>query len=477
MKRKALKACSLLFALVMLSSILFGCSNDESASGDGKQSGDVYKENGLPKDKEVTLKMAYFTGGQGKEIIDYAIKTFTKKFPNVHFDVMASPDIAKIIQTRVSAGNSEEMFDLFNREVPGGMLPLVKEGLLEPEEDLWDHKLYDTPDKKIKDVALEGEYEGRDQILGKTYAVPVDSTAGGLFYNKKMFEKHGWNQNPKTWDEFKKLLADIKGEGISPIIFPGMYPYYYDNAFGYRKLFEIAEMNGNLKEFTKDYKEYNPPVFLSPENIERWKRIYELGKAGYFPKGLAALSHTQSQMQVIQGKAAMVSTGSWVENEMKKSAPDFEWGFMAVPFVEKPGQTIWVRHTPGHGFYIWKDKPELHKKWAKEFTVWLWNLKVQKVFAEKGGTLPVRKDFLDDKKRADSLQSAAKAVLKYTKENNVRMATGHRDVSLSDPRAKQANKLRDEAIVNIFLGKEKPMPMLKKAEKLIDEAIKAEKKK
>ena len=70
------------------------------------------------------------------------------------------------------------------------------------------------------------------------------------------------------------------------------------------------------------------PVYLAPENIELWNRIYEMGKKGYFAEGLAALTHTQSQMQVVQEKAAMVSTGTWVENEMEEAAPaDFKSGF------------------------------------------------------------------------------------------------------------------------------------------------------
>ncbi|WP_238403284.1 extracellular solute-binding protein [Paenibacillus mesophilus] len=481
---KQIKAVSITVAVAMLALMGAACGKaDDKKAADGGQgaasgasaaNGGVYPENGLPKDQKVTLKVGFFESGMGREWFDYAMDSFKKKFPNVSFEVVYSPKIDTIIGTKISAGNDQDMFDLFSGSIPGGVEPVVAAGKLEPQEDLWDRKAYDGGGKTLKEIALDGEYVSAPRVLGKTYALPNAGTSAGLMFDKNMFVKNGWNQNPKTWEEFLKLCEDIKAKGIIPITFPGQYPGYLDYAFGVWKQFELAEINGNLKTFEDNYRNFKLPQHLAPENIERWNRVFEMGKKGYFPEGVAALNHTQSQMQVLQGKAAMVSSGTWVQNEMKESTPkEFKWGFMAVPMSSKPGSTIYVRLSAGNGNYIWAAKPELNKKWAKEFNVWLWNLDVQTMIADKGGMLPVRKDFSDDPVRASKIQDAPKAMYDYMKTNKVMLESGFRNVSLTDPAYQQSNKVMNEAVTQIALGKQDPMPVLQEAEALLKKAIEA----
>lgn len=438
---------------------------------------DVYPENGLPKDEAVTLKFGFFEGGMGREYIDYAMDTFKKKFPNVSFEVVYSPKIGDIINAKISANDDDDMFDLFNGTIPGGITPLVLAGKLEPQDDLWDHVLYDANGKTIRQLVMAGAVEASVNVVqGKLYALPVAASGSGLFFNKQLFEQKGWNQSPNTWSEFVELLAKIKADGVIPITYPGQYPNYIEHAFGPVKMFEVAEINGNLEEFTKNFRNFDLPQHLSPESIEVWKRIYELGQKGYFPEGVAALSHTQSQMQMIQGQAAMVATGVYVENEMKSALPpEFVWGYMSVPMGDNPDSTRWIRSTASNGHYIWAGKPDLNKQWAKEFNVWMWNLDVQEVIAEKGGQLPVRQDFSDDATRAGKLQNAPKAMFEYMNANNTKMEGAVRDRTLTDPSVSQANKVIQEGTIGITSGKKEPLPILEEAEQLIEKAIQAQK--
>ncbi|WP_378163328.1 ABC transporter substrate-binding protein [Cohnella sp. GCM10020058] len=450
-----------------------------SSSAAASSASDTYPENGLPKNEKVVLKYGFFEGGLGREYIDLAMDSFKKKYPNVSFEVMYSPKINTIIQTKIAANDDENMFDLFNTTLPGGrnaMIPLVQAGKLEPQDDLWDRVVADGNGKTVKELAIPGIYEGALRYFNKSYNLPNVVSNGGLFFNKKLFEKYGWNQNPKTWDEFVQLLADIKAKGIIPMTYPGQYPGYLDNGFGFAKMFELAEQNGTLDTFKKNYETYALPQYLAPETVEVWKRIYELGKKGYFPDGVAALSHTQSQMQMLQGQAAMVLTGDWVQNEMKDSVPpDLEWGYMAVPMGNDPDSTKWISSSTSNGNYIWAAKPELNKKWAKEFSLWLWTLDVQKALAEKGGATPVRQEFVADKTLMESLQSAPKAVLQYMSANKTVVTSQIRTVTLSDPAAAQAEKTLTEAITEITSGKKDPVPVLEQAEKLHTQALEAQK--
>ncbi|MCU6712152.1 extracellular solute-binding protein [Paenibacillus sp. J5C_2022] len=451
-----------------------GKTDAESTS---KPEEDVYPENGLPKNEKVTLKVGFANQGMGKEWFDAAVESFQKKFPNVKLDITSSPDIAKITSTKIAAGD-DDMFDMFSGGIPGGnaaLNSLVDAGKLEPVEHLWDRELYDKPGTTLKDISLEGQFEGTTRILDQTYSLPIAGTGAGLFFDKKLFEEKGWNSNPKTWTEFTDLLAAIKADGLIPITYPGVYPGYISNSFGPWSLFHIAMMNDNLDTFTKQFREYANPYYTSDEMIDMWNRIYELGKKGYFPKGVSALNHTQSQMQVLQRQAALASNGSWIGNEMKNATPEgFEWGFMAVPFGEDPDQTFVIRNSTGNGFHIWANKPELNKKWAMEFSLWLWNMDVQELIAEKGGMLPVRKDFTEDAARADKLQNAPKAMFEFIDNNKVLMESGFHTVTLTDPAFQQANKLYTDSINEIAEGTKDPVPMLEEAEKLMEKARQAQ---
>ncbi|NMO94268.1 ABC transporter substrate-binding protein [Paenibacillus lemnae] len=481
-KRWMSSGIAALLSIAMLAGCGGNSGTNEGASGttpgSDKPGAEVeLYENGLPKNEEVTLKVGLFVGGYGRDFFDNAAESFKAKYPNVKLDITASADMKTILSTRISAGNDKDMFDLFNTEPSGGIVGLAEAGKLEPMDDIWEYPLPDAPDKKVKDLMMPGMYESTPLIQGKRYEFTTASSFGGLFFNKKLFEEHGWNQNPNTWDEFKTLLADIKADGIAPITFPGIHPSYHNWAFGVAKNFELADINGHVDEFIENYRTYGLPQYTNPENIEAWTRFYELGKEGYFAEGLPALNHTQSQMQVIQGQAAMVSTGTHVENEMKEATPeDFEWGYMAVPFRENTDQTLWIRSGTTNFNYIWAAKPDLNKKWAKELIAWMVTLENQQFAAENAGALPMRKDLAEDPERAAKLTSSAQAVLKYIADNKAQTYKASRSISISDPNLAQAEKLMNENIVKFAMGLQDPKPILEQAEELLKKAVEAEKK-
>ncbi|GBG05890.1 ABC transporter substrate-binding protein [Paenibacillus agaridevorans] len=454
-------------------------STPDTTAAPGNSEPAVYEENGLPKDEKVTLKFAYWESGTGREWIDYAISTFEEKFPNVKIDTTYSPKIDTIISTKISANNDDDMFDIFSaflgENSAAVAAALAKEGKIVPQEDLWERKLYDGDGKTLGELT-NALNKSTPTLHGTQYALPYSQNVTGLFYNKLLFEEKGWNQSPQTWAEFTELVDTIRADNIIPITYPGKYPGYLEFSLGVNQMYATADINGNLDSFNKNYKNYQTPFYMSEESVNVHNKIYELGKKKAFPDGVAALSHTQSQMQLLQGQAATASTGEWVQNEMKDSIPEgFQWGFMLIPMGEKAEDVKYYSSHPGGGHYIWSAKPELNKKWAKEFILWLYNLDVQLQIAEKAGTLPVRADFLNDESKADKLQDAPKAVLEYLKNNNVKGASPDlRDVSLTHQNADRAMKLVRESLNDIASGKQDPLPKLEEAEKLLQVAVDAQ---
>ncbi|MFD0716199.1 ABC transporter substrate-binding protein [Paenibacillus sp. GCM10027626] len=450
-----------------------GAANgDSNANNTAEPEADVYAENGLPKDEKVTLKFAYWENGGGREWIDYAIETFTAKFPNVSFDVTYSPTIETIIATKIAANNDQDMYDIFSTSIAGEGIhqSLAEAKKIEPQDDLWDRKAYDS-DKTLRELQ-SGVNEGSGRIEGIMYSLPTTQSITGLFYDKNRFEEKGWNQNPRTWTEFVALVDEIKAAGLTPITYPGKYPGYLNFSFGLAQQYSLAEANGKLDDFNDTYRNYKHPYFTREETKQLYQNIYELGKKGAFPNGVAALTHTQSQMQLLQGQAAMASTGEWVQNEMKESTPDgFKWGFMLVPMTENPDDVKYhMSYTQG-GHYIWSAKPELNKQWAKEFLVWLWNLDVQSLVAEKAGSLPVRNDFMNSPELVDKLQDAPKAIMEYMKNNQVKGVSFARDTVFTDINAERANTIVAEMLNDVALGRLDPSATLQEADDLLKKAI------
>lgn len=456
------------FVSTVLVIALLGCEAGNRAASPDKGGVDAYPENGLPKNGTVTLKIAVGETGIGKEFMQYAIETFERRFPNVRFEALYSPAVNAILSAKIAADDDGDMYDLFMGTPLGGLTDLAKEGKLENQDDLWKRKAYDS-DKTLSELSWQGIYEGSPREFGRSYVLPFSATATGLFFDKTLFAEHGWNQNPRTWKEFLALCESIQAEGISPITFPGKSIGYLSYAFsGVWKQFELAEHRGRLPLFENTYRQYQLPYYLAEESVEMWGRIAELGRAGYFQQGLAGMSYVQAQDQVVQGKAAMVPSGIWIENEMKALAPKrLEWGFMLAPYGDAPGDSQWTRLTAGNGLYIWANRPELNKRWAKEFGVWMWNLDVQQVLVEKSGTLSIRTDFMNDPERMAGVQQAAEAFLTYAKENQVRFENGYRFVTRSSPFLTEASKLLIDQIPKIVSGEQEPLPVLREAEEMV----------
>lgn len=433
----------------------------------------TYAENGLSKDEQVTLKVGFFEGGNGRAWYDYSVETFTKKFPNVKFETQYSPTIAEVVKTKVAANDDNDMFDIFYYP---SWPELVQDNRIEPLEDLFDRAPYDAQDKKLKDVLVPGIYENLSFVDKHLYYWPLTTYVGGLYFDQGFFDQNGWNKDPKTWDEFLKLCADIKAKGIAPIAFASMYKY---DGFAFTpKEFEIAGMNGNndyLKQY-RGYGVYKMPYFSSPESLERWNREYELGKLGYIDPSSVSINHTQSQMMMLQRKAAMVPTGDWVANEMKDSVPEgFKWGYMAVPFINDPNQTLYLSNGISNNLLVYSKKPELNKKWSKEFMLWLANADSQLAIVEKGGALAIRKDLGDTS--AANIAPIQKTVTEYIKNHNVAFVDIYgTDVSLADPSYTKAMKLFNDNVGLMATGKKEPGPILAEADKILQVAVDAYKK-
>lgn len=471
-KAKAFKKVGAVFLLIILLSGMSACEgrNVETTTSETEAQTGTYPENGLGKEGNVILELAMFDSGIGLEWIQHAIDTFAAKFPNVTINMTASPTIDTLVQTKISAGDTGDMFDIFSA-VRLTWEEYADAGKLEEMGELFDRAPYDTPGTALNKLFPEYSYKyQRFNRMGKVYGLDFCIDVMGLFYEKSFFTGNGWNEDPRNYAEFTALCDSIKAKGVYPMTFYSGYQYGLIRP----KMFELADEAGMLDQFEYDFRHYMGKQYTNEFSLEMWAKVYEMGKKGYFNPGSGSISHMVSQMQIIQHSSAMVASGSWIQRQMMSSVPDgFEWGYMAMPFAEEAGSKLYVQQAAEDSLLIWADKPDINKAWAKEFILWLMNLDVQEKMVDSG-LLPVREDFGKDPGRVDKLQGVCKIIIdKIAGGRVVTVDIGSRAAVLNDPNGYGdiAWGMLNDIRVYVALGKKDPEATLIKCEEYFQKAL------
>ena len=427
---------SSIMVLLTICLALGGCGKKQNQSAEKLGAAGVYPENGLPKDK-IDLGFIFPVQGLGKDYFQHAVDTFQEKFPNVNINVRyiesGAVEYGTIIQSLVQSGDDKEMPDwIYGLAGEAREISLINGKRMEPQDELWERAFYDKPDLLVKDGTL-GE---RDKLFsyGHMYALSHSASISGVYFNQDFFKKHALNMSPKNWNEYLDLCAKIKALNVNPLVMAGKFAYaYFKGSWG-----AIPYIAGG-EQFLKDEYNYADNLYLQPAFVESMEKLDQFARLGYLHPGTISFDHTQSQMELIQGKAAMVTVGAWVANEMKEVTPkDFKWGFMPFPANNSPEQSQVITTTSYFNGWIWKNRPEINKQWAKEFNLWLLNLDVQKKLAYYGG-VPFRKDFAEDPKNLEGISPSVAVAMEVIRDPKIKVV----NAGIRDP--KKRNLVKNEA--------------------------------
>jgi len=262
--------------------------------------------------KKFTGKMEVqaFKGGFDIDFYQKAAEEFDAKNPGLKTTVEGDPRVWEKLRPRLVSGDPPDLM------FPGwGMdhWALAEEGSLL------------TLDTALDSPPYEGSGKWRDtfeptilklgQKDGKQYVLPYYFTVWGWWYDPGLFAKNGWTA-PKTFDDLLALCDKIKAKGIAPITFQGKYPYYMLEGM----LLPWAQSIGG-PQVVNDVQNLVPGAWKNPAILQAATMIAQLRDKGYFENGAVGLSHTESQTDFLNGKAAMIPCGTWLESEMKKQMP------------------------------------------------------------------------------------------------------------------------------------------------------------
>ncbi len=151
------------------------------------------------------------------------------------------------------------------------------------------------------------------KIYGSTLTIlPFELNIEGFWYNKKIFAQNGI-QPPQTFDQLTQIAANLQQKGIQPFTASGTQGWPITRLISnylYRKLGPSAMdnvKNGQAK-------------LTDPNYVEADQVVANLGKQGYFGRGVATLDYQPAEDLFLQGKAAMYYMGSWAVRDFTNTS-------------------------------------------------------------------------------------------------------------------------------------------------------------
>ncbi|HUC93701.1 MAG TPA: extracellular solute-binding protein [Paenibacillus sp.] len=317
--------------LMILSLVLAGCGG-----GNGKNESNAQQvesgNNGTEAESEPAkkVKLSILSWNNEKEMKP-VLDGFTKKYPNITFDFSNAPPVKDYIAKLQSMLLSDSATDIFiiaaenrNEIIDGGYAL-----------DLTDQPFMDTMIEANKPMLSKD---------GRTYAFTQTGWAGGLFYNKQLFEQAGIASVPRTWDEFIAASLKLKEAGIIPL---------YDNMQDVTTIHSGLFANLTLSQDPEfDRKLFEGETTFAEgwtETFRIWKR--DLIDNGILKPDMIGLTGDQIVNEFALGNVAMFPGGPWNINTLEETNPDLEFGMMAVPGVNAAGGNYFAG-APGVGFAV-----------------------------------------------------------------------------------------------------------------------------
>jgi N-acetylglucosamine transport system substrate-binding protein len=386
MKKKILTG---LLATSMVVSLL-GCSSsvkNESAStatkGEQTQQTEEKSEDEtatIDENGEQILNIAIFQGGFGDAYWNAVVDLFEEQHPGVTVNMTISPTIADIIRPQIVAGNAPDFIALNDKSEDGLILSMIKEKALLDISDVFEGQNY-AGTNPLKDDIKDGLLEsakcapyGDDKI----YLAPFNTGPQGFIYNKTVFDEKGWTI-PSTWEEFFKLGDTVQADGRALFTYQGIYPGYLEEM-----LWPAIASAGGM-EAIDAICAYEEGSFNNATVLNVLQQIADISSKGYLLKGTVGMNHTESQSEMMLGKAAFITNGTWMESEMADAPREdgFEFAMASIPTL-KAGDTHYVLDSCEQFSIPAQAK---NKELAKEFLRFLYSDDSVKLFAEHAGSV------------------------------------------------------------------------------------------
>lgn len=258
------------------------------------------------------------------DTLEEIVKDFEKENPDIKVNMTNVPDAGTVLKTRMLAGDSPDIINIYPQNMD--FKEWAKAGYF---KDLSEATYLSN---------IVNDYEKKYAIDGKIYNVPLSANFYCIYYNKTKFDELGLKV-PETWEEFKKLVEDIKAKGEVPFAVAGSEGWTLN---GYHQL-SLINITGS-DEKANDYLRYSDVNSINEKDdilVKDSEYLDLLADEGNTQRNWEGASYNDSVVAYATEKSLMLAGGSWVLAAISQQNPEFEVATFAFPGVNK-GEEVTV---------------------------------------------------------------------------------------------------------------------------------------
>lgn len=317
------KLLAIILALCMFFSMAAcGSKQAESTEAAGGETKPAVQNSGAtneePREAELNIMMSF---PQYMDQWETYVKQFEEKMlaeenikVTVNLEMPSSDQYESILQARLSGDDAPDLYTLHCNN-------------LATYNDAG--YLYDLSGEPLADVIFDNVKE-TVTIDGKLLAVPIESQAWGVLYNKAIFEECGLKA-PDTLSDLESICETLKAKGYTPFMLAFQEQWVPQLMTGLT-LGDIVsgKLNDWLERMYKDKGSY--------EEVREIFDVIDLIMANGTDRAMEEGSEAGAADFAL-GKAVMFVQGTWASNTIMTTNPDMELGVFALPINEDPNCT------------------------------------------------------------------------------------------------------------------------------------------
>lgn len=317
-----------ILALTMTAVMTFSltaCGGSDSGSKGDSGSGKVksYADVELGKDfTDLKTKITVFNHRTDMDSDDYGgvtwkeyLEDFHKMYPDIEVDITTDTNYADDALTHIQSGDYETIM----------MIPAVDKAELSTY--FMSYGDLDTMKGQIN-YADTWEYDG------EVYGVPSTATTQGVVYNKKVFQKAGYQEFPKTPDEFLEALSAIKTKTDAIPLYTnyadGWTMGAWDAYIGNNATGDTSYMNQKFLHTKDPFKDYGDDTHA----YAVYKILYDAVSKGLTEDDYSTTSWENCKGEINNGKIGCMVLGSWAYPQMEAAGEHGnDIGYAAFPIT------------------------------------------------------------------------------------------------------------------------------------------------
>lgn len=303
------KAAAFLLAVLMLTSSLAGCGNQEQTESTAEA------EQPSSSGETVVLRMATGVPETVSTIDSFAL-AYTEEHPNITLEVTVLPGgVAGFNSAMASKLAANDAPDIFQYQWGSQITAYAKGG-----------HLMDLTDSGIRETLREIK-KPMNVYQGKDYAYPVYQSLWGLMYNSRLGEEVGVTEIPKTLDQFTELMDKMRENGIEyPFIVPGKDG---SGATGFVFCYLHQIVSGQNPDFY-----YQCVTGEKSWDGEEWRNLFEVYDRllNYTSPDVLGLDVDNALTRFAREEGAFMVSGPSTIKQLEEMNPELEGNLLYIPF-------------------------------------------------------------------------------------------------------------------------------------------------